>query len=110
MNRVVSCANVQEQWLATGGNMFMKLTSPSGYPRMDLRFTEISVGQGRFGTLLSREASNCRRLASQGHSPRMSSSSPNRITPPALRAGGRCGGHRERGGGIGLGFAGSLAG
>ena len=52
MNRVVSCANVQEQWLATGGNTFMKLTSSSGYPRMDFRFTEFSVAQGRFGTLL----------------------------------------------------------
>jgi hypothetical protein len=53
MNRVVSCANVQEQPTAMAGNTFMTLTSTTGYPKMDFRFTDWSVGQGRLGTVLS---------------------------------------------------------
>jgi hypothetical protein len=52
LNRIVSCQNVQEQGGITGGNMFMKITGPSYSPAMRFRFTEFSVGQGAYGTLL----------------------------------------------------------
>jgi hypothetical protein len=66
MNRVVSCANVQEQWLATGGNAFMKLTSSTGYPKMDFWFTDLSVSQGRLGTILPGDNSRFESLSFQG--------------------------------------------
>ena len=58
MNRFASLANVQEQPLATGGATFLQLNSGSIFPRMDFRFTDFSLGQGKNGTLLDTGASN----------------------------------------------------
>jgi hypothetical protein len=51
LNRIVSCQNVQEQGGVTGGNTFMQLSGAYN-PAIRFRFTELSVGQGRFGTIL----------------------------------------------------------
>jgi len=52
LNRIASCQNVQEQGGVTGGTNFMKITGPSYSPAMRFRFTELSVGQGAYGTVL----------------------------------------------------------
>jgi hypothetical protein len=52
MNRVASLANVQEQPTVASASTFLKLNSSSGLPRMDFRFANLSIGQGKSGTLV----------------------------------------------------------
>ncbi len=56
MNCVASLANVQEEPFGNGGNLFLSLAEGS-VPRLDFRFSEFSVGQGKLGTLLDTSAS-----------------------------------------------------
>jgi len=51
-NRIVSCQNVQEQGGPGGGKIFMRVDNSSYFPAMRFRFTEFSIGQGVYGTIL----------------------------------------------------------